>query len=179
MNQTLSTRLRITTYVALLTFCLAVMVPATAFAQSPKKSGNSGSILLQGTNADGTPGQAILKITQFANQNGQLVAIGTVTPVSTTSGAAAAAPTQVTLPVLAASGSCNILSLTLGPLHLNVLGLVVDLNQVVLNITAQPGSGNLLGNLLCDVAGLLNGGGALSGLLDQLTTLLNQILGAL
>ena len=76
------------------------------------------------------------------------------------------------MPVQAATASCGILNLTLGPLHLNVLGLVIDLNQVNLNITAVPGAGNLLGNLLCDVANLLNGGGALS-------TLLNQILGAL
>jgi hypothetical protein len=68
--------------------------------------------------------------------------------------------------------------LTLGPLDLNLLGLMVHLNQVVLNITAQPGPGNLLGNLLCSVANLLNGGN-LSNLLTQLTGLLNQILGAL
>jgi len=70
------------------------------------------------------------------------------------------------------------LTLTLGPLHLDLLGLVVDLNQVVLNITAQPGPGNLLGNLLCAVANLLNGGN-LSNLLTQLVALLNQILASL
>jgi len=43
----------------------------------------------------------------------------------------------------------------LGPLDLNVLGLTVHLNQVVLNITAVPGAGNLLGNLLCAAANLL------------------------
>ena len=52
---------------------------------------------------------------------------------------------------------CQILDLTLGPLNLNVLGLVVTLNQVHLNITAVPGPGNLLGNLLCGVAHLLDG----------------------
>jgi len=45
--------------------------------------------------------------------------------------------------------SCQILDLTLGPLHLDLLGLVVDLNQVHLQITAQQGQGNLL----CAVAG--------------------------
>ncbi len=40
-----------------------------------------------------------------------------------------------------------ILNLALGPLDLNLLGLVVHLNQVVLNITAEGGPGNLLGNL--------------------------------
>jgi hypothetical protein len=51
-----------------------------------------------------------------------------------------------------------ILNLVFGPLDLNLLGLQVHLDRVVLNITAQPGAGNLLGNLLCAVAGLLNGG---------------------
>jgi hypothetical protein len=49
---------------------------------------------------------------------------------------------------------------------------------VVLNITAVPGAGNLLGNLLCAVANLLNGGN-LSNLLTQLTGLINQILAGL
>jgi len=78
-----------------------------------------------------------------------------------------------------AAASCPILNLVLGPLDLNVLGLQVHLNQVVLNIVAQSGAGNLLGNLLCAVAGLLDGGSPLSGLLGQLSTLLNQILGVL
>ncbi|WP_183408160.1 hypothetical protein [Nocardioides pocheonensis] len=80
---------------------------------------------------------------------------------------------------LPVAGTCDILHLVLGPLDLNILGLKVHLDRVVLDITAQPGSGQLLGNLLCAVAGLLDPGGTLSGLLGQLNTLLNQILGAL
>jgi hypothetical protein len=78
-----------------------------------------------------------------------------------------------------AGGACNVLNLNLGPLDLNVLGLKVHLNTVVLDITAQPGPGRLLGNLLCQVAGLLDQGTPLSGLLGQVSNLLNQILGAL
>src|SRR4051812_35542213 len=37
----------------------------------------------------------------------------------------------------AAAGSCSILDLTLGPLPLDLLGLVVDLNQIHLTITAE------------------------------------------
>ncbi len=84
--------------------------------------------------------------------------------------------------VAAATGTCSILDLTLGPLHLDLLGLVVDLNQIHLQITAEQGPGNLLGNLLCAVAGLLDntgGGGGLNGLLTAITNLLNQILGQL
>ena len=80
--------------------------------------------------------------------------------------------------VAANAAACDILNLVLGPLDLNILGLRIQLNRVVLDITAVPGAGNLLGNLLCAVAGLLDGG-PLAGLLGQLQTLLNQILAAL
>ena len=76
-----------------------------------------------------------------------------------------------------ARATCPILHLVLGPLDLDLLGLQVHLDRVVLNVDAQSGPGNLLGNLLCAVAGLLDGG--LQGLLGRLVTLLNQILGQL
>lgn len=78
----------------------------------------------------------------------------------------------------AAAGSCQILDLVLAPLNLNLLGVVVHLDRVHLNITALTGPGNLLGNLLCAVAGLLDGV-PLTGLLGRVTALLNRILGAL
>ena len=74
--------------------------------------------------------------------------------------------------------SCSVLNLVLGPLDLNLLGLTVHLDKVVLNITAVPGAGALLGNLLCAVTGLLDGTG-LTGLSGILTNLLNAILGIL
>jgi hypothetical protein len=83
-------------------------------------------------------------------------------------------PATSTITAAQATGSCRILELVLGPLHLDLLGLVVDLNQVHLTITAQQGPGNLLGNLLCAVANLLNGGNT-----GGLATLLNRILGLL
>jgi hypothetical protein len=49
------------------------------------------------------------------------------------------------------AGTCSILDLVLGPLHLDLLGLVVDLNRVHLTITANP-AGGVLGQLLCGVA---------------------------
>jgi hypothetical protein len=82
-------------------------------------------------------------------------------------------------PPTPAAGACNVLNLVLAPLDLNVLGLQVHLNRVVLNIVAQSGAKQLLGNLLCFVAGLLDGGSPLSGLLGRVTALLDRILGAL
>lgn len=119
----------------------------------------------------------LLKLTNFSVQNGQLVASGllTGTITNTDSTTQAVSQTVTGLLVNSASAGCPVLNLALGPLHLNVLGLVIDLNQVNLNIVAIPGAGNLLGNLLCDVANLLNGGGPLS----VIVTDLNKILAAL
>jgi len=77
---------------------------------------------------------------------------------------------------LGASKRCDILDLILGPLHLNLLGLVVNLNKVVLHIIAFAGAGQLLGNLLCLVAHLLDGGPTH---LLRLANLLNRILAIL
>ena len=47
-------------------------------------------------------------------------------------------------------GPCSIVDLLQGPLHLGLLGLVVDLNQIHLRITADP-NGGILGSLLCSI----------------------------
>lgn len=77
----------------------------------------------------------------------------------------------------AARVDCDILHLVLGPLDLDLLGLRIHLDRVVLDIVARSGPGNLLGNLLCAVAGILDGG--LDGALRRLANLLNQILALL
>jgi hypothetical protein len=46
---------------------------------------------------------------------------------------------------------CNVLDLTLGPLHLNLLGLIVDLNRVHLVITADDTT--TVGGLVCGLLG--------------------------
>ena len=129
----------------------------------------------------------VFTVTSFKVVNGTLVAVGTV------GGQAASAEVLAingqTLGAAGASSAitqqatCEILDLTLGPLHLDLLGLVIDLDEVHLEINAEQGPGNLLGNLLCAVAGLLDNtggpGGGLQGLLQAIANLLNQILGAL
>jgi hypothetical protein len=67
---------------------------------------------------------------------------------------------------VAQAQTCQVLKLVLGPLHLDLLGLVVDLygktkrDPVVVLINAQPDKG-LLGQVLCGIAG---GGGGISSL---------------
>lgn len=122
-----------------------------------------------------------LNLTGFDVQNGALVALGTLTGTLTdTAGNVIRTFTNVpvTLPVTSAGGTCDILHLELGPLDLNLLGLMVHLDKVVLDITAQQGGG-LLGNLLCAVANLLNGGAPLTGLAGLLNQILGNLLGGL
>jgi hypothetical protein len=133
------------------------------------------------TDSNGGVGQFVgsFNVQNFGVQSGRLVAIGTLVGTLTSStGTLLGTITSgnTALPVTPGTASCSILTLNLGPLHLNLLGLVVNLNQVNLNITAVSGPGNLLGNLLCAVANLLNGG---SPDLGTLATLLNKLLLAL
>ena len=48
--------------------------------------------------------------------------------------------------VAAQAATCQVLDLTVGPLNVDLLGLIVDLKKVHLTITAIPGGG-VLGNL--------------------------------
>jgi hypothetical protein len=64
-------------------------------------------------------------------------------PRQTTSGAIATmsstGPTQV--------AECNVLHLILGPVHLDLLGLIADLNKILVDLKAVPGT--LLGDIFC------------------------------
>src|SRR5204862_4733970 len=78
-----------------------------------------------------------------------------------------------------AAVTCPVLNLSLGPIHLNLLGLDVLTSPICLTITAIQGGG-LLGDLLCSVGNLLNQGLSLNSILGALTvTELNTLLGGL
>jgi len=82
--------------------------------------------------------------------------------------------------VTPSAGSTSILHLSLGPVDLNLLGLNVHLDNcangpVTVDITAQHGPGQLLGNLLTSVAHLLDG----QGHGNALANALNRVAGAI
>jgi hypothetical protein len=153
---------------------------------------------VHGSAADGTVLDGLFELKRFDERQGVLYAVGTLTgtlgdksvrknvslPVSGASNELAAVDglVQQQAPV-PTPGACDILTLNLGPLDLDILGLRVALDPVNLLIEAVPGAGNLLGNLLCAVAGLLDGplggglGGLLRSLLDAIADLLNGLLG--
>jgi hypothetical protein len=136
-------------------------------------------------------------IERFVAKGGKIYSVGTVTgklgnkkvtkenvrvpaTVANASAPAQAQAAQVPplpLPPLPAGNACAILSLDLGPINLNLLGLVVRTNQIQLRIDAVQGPGNLLGNLLCGITGILNPSGALANTpLGQLSQILNALL---
>jgi hypothetical protein len=151
-----------------------VASPALAAETKPAKAapnpGTSFTAPVNGTvtNAAGQTGtfDGQFRLTRFKTQGGRLVAMGTLTGTATVAGTTREIRRVVMLPVktgasarriAAVQQTCQILRLVLGPLDLNLLGLRIQLNQVILNITAEQGPGNLLGNVLCAVAGLLDG----------------------
>jgi hypothetical protein len=160
---------------ALLTVAL---VPAASAA-----SGGSGFIPVapQQLNVGTTTGTLTsVKITSIANQSGQMVASGLATVTMASGATAIGSFTNAPLaasPIPTGPGTCPILHLDIGPISLNLLGLVVTVPQdIIVDITAVSGPGNLLGNLLCAVANLLN---QTPPPLNQIVTLLNQILALL
>jgi hypothetical protein len=133
-----------------------------------------------GTLASGTPVTiGKVQITKFYYENGQLLVDGGFfAPDGTLIEAFSKAPASLTARGGPTQPTCPILILDIGAIHLDLLGLTVDLAPVHLNISAESGSGNLLGNLLCAVANLLNGGG-LASQIQNLLTQINALLAAL
>ena len=168
--------------VALIAVLLGMFTLPSALAQPVQQRGGV-AVPITGTFTDAAGGvgrfAGTLNIQRFATDGNQIVAVGTLTGTLTDSLGNVLGSIVRTISLIlntaATQASCEILHLELGPLDLNLLGLVVHLNRVVLDITAVPGAGNLLGNLLCAVANLLNGGGAL----QQIVNLLDRILGLL
>jgi hypothetical protein len=174
--------------VAALVGSLVAVSSTSAFAQiNPTR--NRLDVPVSGVVGNGGTIAGTFKISRFAaGAPGEIVAVGLLTATITdATGNVRSVVTNVAWPVTGRSAdaiascdtdstrACDILELVLGPLHLDLLGLVVDLNQVILTITGATGSGNLLGNLLCAITGLFDAG----SIGTQLLTLLNQLVGLL
>ena len=172
---------RLRALVLLTALLCAILVAPFGAAAAPREAPTAAptqgvNIPIDFTSAAGAFNGAF-NITRFALQNGSLVAIGTLTGTVTNAvGTVLGTVNQpLTLPVLSINGTCDVLHLELGPLDLNLLGLVVHLDKIVLDIDAQSGPGNLVGNLLCAVAGLLDTNGPLSGIVGLLNNILRRL----
>jgi hypothetical protein len=122
-------------------------------------------------------------IKRFASRGGELQAVGKLKgrlknrrvnrtvrlPAELASGAQSAQIPPTT-------GACQILNLTIQPIDLNLLGLRVRTSRIDLLIEGVPGPGNLLGNLLCGITGLLDPNSLANTTLGQLVQILNALL---
>jgi hypothetical protein len=144
---------------------------------------------ITGTAKNGAKLKGTYTIERFVAHGGKLYSVGTLKgklrgkrvvkhgvrlPASLADASARAS--QLPLPPLPAGNACAILSLDLGPVNLNLLGLVVRTNQIQLRIDAVQGAGNLLGNLLCGITGILNPSALTGTPLGQLAQILNALL---
>src|SRR5438105_10124664 len=154
---------------------LALIVAATAFAAPlvAAPAGSATQLPVVGVVTGGGAFTGTYTLTKSATQGGALVALGTLTgTVTNAAGQTTTVLQTMTAPVTAVTGTCSILHLDIGPIALDLLGLKVDLSRIVLDITAETGAGNLLGNLLCAVANLLNDPSGLAKVLNQILALL-------
>jgi hypothetical protein len=172
----------------LLVVAFATVVATAAPASAQVGAGDGLAIPVVSTSPAATF-TGTFTLTRFVDTQDGVAAVGLLTGVATPTGGT---PTSIVQTVVvpaevemltSAPGdvgtqqigptACGILHLDLGPLFLDLLGLQVDLSRVVLDIAAQRGAGNLLGNLLCAILGLLDGTGG------GLAPVLNQVLGIL
>jgi hypothetical protein len=157
----------------LLASTMALISPAAGIVAAQGQGQASAiTVPISGTGGGGTFA-GTFQLQRFANQAGQVVAQGILSGTLTTAnGTVTSVVKTVSLPAAVVDTTCQILHLDLGPLSLDILGLQVNLSRVVLDITAQSGAGNLLGNLLCGVANLLNDP---NGLVRALNSILSSL----
>jgi hypothetical protein len=171
-------RLHLAALAATLSCALMLGVTATAGAQTAPTQDMAKRVAVTGTAKNGKKFRGTYTINRFVSRGGKVLAVGTLKgrlkhrhvtrrgvriPVSGFAEQSGAMSSQLV---------CRVLTLTLGPLDLNLLGLRIQLNQVNLRITAIPGGG-LLGDLLCGLSNLLNPTG-LAG--NNLAAVLNSLL---
>ena len=189
-------RIRTAALAAMLVCAVSLGAASTASAQGePAATPLTKTVKLTGTKGF----KGTYTIDRFTTRNGKMVAVGNLRGTMRKNGktkrvaknavimpasVAGAGPASLPTPAKASQlppipTACEILNLVLGPITLDLLGLVVRTNQINVRIDAVPGQGNLLGNLLCAVTNLLNPTsaiGALTGAINQLTAALNALL---
>jgi len=157
----------------------ALMLGVTSIASAQTTQDMAKRINVTGTAKNGKKFRGTYTINRFVNRHGKVFAVGTLKgrlkhrhvtrrgvriPVTGFTGESGTAQS--------AQVACKVLTLTLGPLDLNLLGLRIQLNRVNLRITAIPGGG-LLGDLLCGLTNLLNPAKVLG---NNLAAVLNSLL---
>jgi len=180
---------------------VATMGPAPVIAdqRSNSSNGDEGSpssaarlvVPLTGTVAGGGAFSGSFSIAHFEERQGVLYAVGMVSGVvigapdvarSGISGPLALPVKATSSPplgvgsALVAQATCDVLHLQLGGNTVNLLGLDVALSPVTLDLTGGSGP---VGNLVCQIVGLLNNVAGVVGLLNRLLGVVGGLVGGL
>jgi hypothetical protein len=119
-------------------------------------------------------GTLTVSITDSASSDTRAVVTQVAVPISRqrSENAAAEPVGQTPAIVPTATQTCETLSLVLGPVDLDLRGVPVQLDRVVLDVTGAPTTSDALPKLLCEITGVLDN----SAQPAELVTLLNRLL---
>jgi hypothetical protein len=159
----------------LLFFTTAIIAPGALMAQGQGQGQGTAQSIAIPVSGTGTAGTFVgtFQLQRFVANGSGVDAVGLLTgTVTSATGVVTSVVRTLAIPAAVVGPTCEILHLDLGPLNVDLLGLQIHLNQIVLDITAQSGAGNLLGNLLCAVANLLNNPSGLANLLNRILAVL-------
>jgi hypothetical protein len=171
-------RLHMAAVAAVSVCALALIGTSTASAASPAFTKK---VAVTGTNK-GKDFTGTYTIKRFVATGGKTYAVGTLTGtlskrhVSRSNvriPATLSKPAQTSQLPNPTPGACQVLDLVLNPIDLNLLGLHVATSRIEVLVEAIPGAGNLLGNLLCGITGILDPQSASA---NQLAAVLNSLL---
>jgi hypothetical protein len=162
------------------------------------------AVPITGSVADGGTFNGTLIVHKFAIRNAKIVAVGAISGVATAAGSTRTGlQAMVELPVTVSDGAapggrverqshvdgewgrpafllaqtCGVLHVEIGPHTIDLLGLIVALDPIVLDISGD--SAGVLGNLVCQALALLNNIVGLIGILNLILGLLTGLLGGL
>jgi hypothetical protein len=142
------------------------------------------TVKMTGTAKNGKKFNGTYTIKRFTHRGSKLYAVGTlkgrlkgrrVTKNNVRIPASLARPASAAQ-IPPTPNACQILNLTLQPIDLNLLGLRLRTSRIDLRLEGVPGPGNLLGNLLCGITGILDPQAATPASPSLLTQVLNALL---
>ena len=181
------TKSRIAVLGAVAAFALLLVGGAGPAAAQTEGTPLTQVVKMTGTAKNGKKFNGTFAIDRFTSRGGKLYAVGTLKgklkgrtvkrsnvriPAALARHQTAGA-SQLPNPT---PGACQILDLVLQPIDLNLLGLRVATSRIEVLIEAIPGAGNLLGNLLCGITGILDPQAATPASTSQLARVLNALL---
>jgi hypothetical protein len=182
------TKSRMTVLAAVAALTLLLIGGAGPAAAQSKGTPLTQVVKMTGTAKNGKKFTGTYTIQRFTSKGGKVFAVGTVkgklkgrsvkrsnvrVPATIarhqTAGAAQLPPNPT-------AGACQILDLVLQPINLNLLGLHLATSRIEVLLEAIPGAGNLLGNLLCGITGILDPQAATPATPSQLAQVLSALL---